>query len=182
MDRQQFLHEQFVALRREIHARQTRMFWIVVIGLLGVPLLTLLASDTGQLVWILLPYIVLVLIIAFLAEQNTMMRAGRYIREQIEPNCGVDMGWETWLESRPEFRLIEKHFFACFLIAFFAYYFASIALAIQYLWGEASSDPSGVYLYWLFGALGTYAVGAVWAVSTLIHHWTTSFSTTTNTK
>jgi hypothetical protein len=124
-----------------------------------------------------MPYFVLLLILSFIAEQNAMMRAGRYIREQVESASGVPLGWEGWLESRPAYRHMESHFFAAFIIIFFLFYFLSVGMAMQLLWGQAGSDLSGQYWYWLYGAIGTYAVGAVWAVSTLVHHWKSSVST-----
>ncbi|MFQ5501857.1 MAG: hypothetical protein ACE5EQ_06095 [Phycisphaerae bacterium] len=177
MDQNEFLREQFLSLRREIQSRQARIYWTAIIGLLGVPMLTYFAADKGSLVWLILPYFVLVVILLFMAEQNAMMRAGRYIREEIEPALGKSDGWEAWLESRGELRLMEKHFFACFIIIFFLYYFFSIGLALHQLWLMADSDPSGVYRYWLYGALVCYAIGALWGISTLVHHWKSSLGT-----
>lgn len=177
MQAEQFLQQQFTALRQEIMARQMRMFWIAVMGLLGLPMLTYFAATGTWIVLLLVPYFVLVLIIMFVAEHNEMMRAGRYIREHIEPSVGYSPGWEKWLESNPQFRILERQFFACFIIVFFVYYFIAIGLAIQHLWGEAESDPSGLYWYWVYGAISTYTIGAIWAVSTLVQHWRFSVST-----
>ena len=178
MQADQFLQQQFTVLRQEILARQTRMFWIATIGLLGFPMLTYFAAIGTWIVLCLVPYFVLVLIIMFVAEQSEMMRAGRYIREHIEPSVEYSPGWESWLESKPQFRQLERQFFACFVIVFFVYYFIATGLAINHLWGEASGDPSGLYRSWAYGAVATYAIGAVWAASTLIQHWRCSVSTT----
>lgn len=179
MEAREFMKDQFNALRGEIRARQMRMFWIVAIGLIGIPTLTYFAYDPDKVVWSVVPYFVLVLIVAFLAEQNAMMRAGRYIREHIENHVDGSPGWETWLESQPEFRLMEKHFFACFILVFFAYYFVSIGMAVHRLWGRVATDPSGQSSYWLVGAIATYAIGGVWGLATLLQHWKSSVSTMT---
>lgn len=177
MNRDEFLKAQYQALRGEIDQRQQRLFWIVTIGLLGVPILTYLAADTDRMVWLLMPYFVLVVLVLFLKEQNGMMRAGRYIREQIEPHIDHKPGWEEWLESRHQWRLMEKHFFACFILVFFLYYFLTIGMAIYRLSGVAGADPSGMFEYCLWGAVATYALGGIWAISTLLHHWRSSVST-----
>ena len=84
METRGLIRDEFVTLRDEIKATKARLFWIVLAGLFGVPLLTYLASKGDMFVWLLLPYSVLVLILMFLSEQGSMMRAGRYIRERIE--------------------------------------------------------------------------------------------------
>jgi hypothetical protein len=178
MTKEDFLHSQFGFLRSEILARQARVFWTVVIGLLGMPALTYLAVGRDIMIWLALPFLILVVIILFLAEQNAMMRVGRYIREYIEREVDMPMGWETWLESRGQYRLMEKSFIGSFIIIFFLYYFLSISMALYRLWVEASADPSGQYILWLYGAVFAYGLGGFWALANLIHHWRSSVSTT----
>ncbi|MFH0982701.1 MAG: hypothetical protein V2A79_14345 [Planctomycetota bacterium] len=182
MENNEFLRDQFMTLREEIKNSKARLFWIVAIGLLGIPLLTYLASKGEFFVWLLLPYSVLVLIVMFLAEQSSMMRAGRFIREQIEMHRGQTVGWEGWIESRPQFRMVDKHFVACFVIVFFLYYFGTIGTAVDLILKKEATDMSGnwTYWYWLGGAVVTYAIGAIWAFSTLVHHWRSSVSTSVN--
>ena len=182
MNQPEFIKEQFLVLRREIEARQARLFWTVVIGLLGMPTLTYLAKDADTLAWLAIPFLMLVIIVLFLAEQNAMMRCGRYIREKVEGNPELAPGWECWLESRPEYRLMERNFVGCFIVIFFFYYFLAIGMALYRLWAEVSNDPSGHYRYWLYGALVAYAIGALWGMLNLIHHWRFSVSTTTEVK
>ena len=179
MDKSEFLQEQFLTLRAEIKAIKARLFWIVGMGLFGIPVLTYLASDTSNLALLLVPYSVLVLIVLFLAEQNAMMRAGRFVREQIERHVESAPGWETWLESRSELRMMERHFFACFIVIFFVFYCTTIGMAIQRIMLIIATDPSGQGWVWLYGASATYTLGAIWAVSTLVHHWRSSIGTST---
>lgn len=169
MESEEFLKEQFQTLRDEIRSTKSRLFWIVTFGLFGVPMLAYFASKGQTYVAMLVPYFILVVIILFLAEQNALMRAGRYIREQIEPNATPVTGWEAWLESREDLRLMDRHFFACFIIVFFVYYFMTIGMVLQSLRVEGDRGPIGQA--WFYGASVTYAIGAVWMVSTLVHHW-----------
>ncbi len=182
MDHNDFITQQFISLRREIEGQQARLFWIVVIGFLGLPFLSYLLLGANNRNWIILPFFVLVLIVLFLAQQSQMMRAGRYIREFLERNVDFSPGWETWLESRPELRLMDRHFSACFIVIFFVYYFLSIALALDRLWMEAAEDTSGTYWYYFFGAAGVYIITTAWGFAALFHHWKSSTSTAPNVK
>jgi uncharacterized membrane protein len=169
MDQSEFLKQQFSTIREEIKAIKSRLFWTVAMGLFGVPIITFMAEYTGKFVSLLIPYLVLVIILMFLAEQSALMRAGRYIRQVIEPNVDTSLGWEAWLESRSDLRLMDRHFVACFIIVFFVYYFMTIGVAMQKLWADMQESVSG--RYWMIGAMVTYTIGAIWALSTLLHHW-----------
>jgi hypothetical protein len=172
-------HDEFKSLRDEIRATRSRLFSILMVGLIGVPLLSFVALHAEFYVWLLLPYSVLLLIVVFLAEQSSMMRAGRYIREHIENGETGSPRWETWIESRPQFRLVDRHYVACFIIVFFLYYFLTVGLVINRILNLEAKDMSGsqTYWYWFYAALITYAVGAIWAIATLISHWRATIST-----
>lgn len=180
MDTMATHRDEFLTLREEIRATKARLFWILIIGLIGVPLLTYVAAQAEFYVWLVMPYSVLLLIIVFLAEQSSMMRAGRYIREHIESQGKDAPHWEGWIESRPQFRLADRHYVACFLIVFFLYYFMTVGVAMKLIMDKEAADMSGerFYRYWLYGAVVTYAIGAVWALATLITHWRSTVSTT----
>jgi hypothetical protein len=174
------VRDEFLSLRDEIKSTKARLFWIVAIGLIGVPLLTYLASKSEFYVSLLLPYSVLLLIVVFLAEQSSMMRAGRYIRERIESMGGADTPhWEGWIESRPQFRLVDRHYVACFLVVFFLYYFMTVAVVSNLILDKDEGDMTGrrIYLYWFGAALVTYLIGAMWAIVTLLQHWRSTVST-----
>ena len=47
-----------------------RLFWCVVIGLLETPVLTHIVWEAGSPLWAVLPFLVLVLILSFLSQQN----------------------------------------------------------------------------------------------------------------
>ncbi|MFH0980393.1 MAG: hypothetical protein V2A79_02510 [Planctomycetota bacterium] len=173
MDNSSFLLQQFVTLRDEIKAIKARLFWIVAMGLFGVPLITYLVASCQrtQFLTAMIPYVVLVLIVMFIAEQSALMRAGQYIRRNVEPKVPEALGWETWLESHASIRLLDRHFFAVFVLVFFVYYFMSIGFAVQALWSEDVGATDWTRMIGTIAALVTYGIGAVWALSTLFHHW-----------
>lgn len=177
MDSNDFLLQQFMTLRDEIKATKARIFWIVAMGLFGVPVITYLAErlEQAQVVTLMIPYVVIVLLVMFIAEHSALMRAGQYIRRNVEPKAGEALGWETWLEGHPGVRLLDKHFFAVFILVFFVYYFMSIGFAVQDLLVTVAEDATR--LWWLIAAVVTYGVGAIWALSTLLHHWRSATGT-----
>ena len=178
MDKKDYLIQQFATLRREIEDQQRRVFWIVVMGLLGVPVLTYFLLTANTPIWMTLPLLLLVLIVLFLAQQNNMMRAGRYIREHIESQVDYTPGWESWIESRPELRVMDKQFAASLIILFFLFYFLLIGLALHDLAVKAFQDASGGEWLWFGGAAAVYGIATLFGLATLIHHWRSSVGTT----
>jgi len=179
MDHDDFLTHQFTSLRREIESLQARGFWVIFVGLLGTPVLSHFLLNASTPVWVTLPFFLLGLIVLFLAQQHHMMRAGRYIRENIEKKTANQLGWEQWLESRAELRLFDRHSSACFMIIFFTYYFLAIGLAMHRLIVAAADDPSGIYWYGVYGAAAVYLIATIWAFVTLFNYWKSSMSTAT---
>ncbi len=176
MEDKQFAVLQFEALRKEIAATKARLFTTVCLGLVAVPVLTYLSETPGtRFLGPILPFVVLVLTILFVAEENALMRCGRYIRERVESE--VEPGWESWLESQPGLRLMDKCLFGCFLITFFVFYFASAGMAIEILW--TTGDASGLAAELRAGLGGVvYGIGAIWMIITVLSHWRSSTATT----
>lgn len=173
----EFLTAQFSTLREEIKSTKMRLFSIVALGLISVPVITYLSTHDGmRYVAPMIPYLILVWTILFLSEQNALMRAGQYIREHIEPKMAGDNGWESWLEARPHTRTLDKYFHVCFVLVFFVYYFISVGYAVESLWtGEWDKGEIG---WKMIAGLVTYGIGAVWMVATMLQHWRSC--TTTN--
>jgi hypothetical protein len=172
METQDYVMQQFIALRREIDATKSRLFKTLCLALVIVPLATYLAErPESEFVGPVVPFIILVLTILFVSEANALMRCGRYIREKIEPHIEKDAGWETWLESQPQLRLVDRYLLGCFLITLFVFYFSSVGMAISKLWtsetsiGGMSADGKAIA-----GGI-VYGIGAVWMIITVVHHW-----------
>lgn len=171
MNHREFAMQQFIALRREIESREARLFWIVVLGLLGFPLLSYLLVDASDRGCVILPFLVLVLIMLFLAQQNRMMHAGRCVREFLESRLEPSPGWDTWRGPHPESQQTDRYVSACFIVIFFVYYFLAIAVALHRLWLEAAADPSGTYWCGFFGAASVYLITTVWGFAALLQHF-----------
>jgi hypothetical protein len=172
MDEHDFLRQQYITLRDEIRATKQRAFLIVLLGLIAVPVVAWLAESQGlSYVGPMLPFLVLVLTVLYFVEQNALMRCGQFIRCAIEPQIKNAPGWETWLESKPDLRTMDKYFGGCFLIVFFVFYFLAVGLAVHQLWISGAAEAvEGIN--WRVTAGGvTYAIGAVWMFITLLHHW-----------
>ena len=170
MEKLDFVKEQYRALRSEIDAIKGRLFKIVCLGLVIVPVLTYLAELPGtRFVGPLVPFVILVLTIQFLSEEHSLMRCGRYIRERLEPLIEEGAGWEAWLESQPDLRRMDKSLFGCFTITFFVFYFMSVGMAIETLWTSDTGGMSSEYKA-IAGSV-VYGIGAVWMIVTLLHHW-----------
>ncbi|MEE9294412.1 MAG: hypothetical protein V3W34_05530 [Phycisphaerae bacterium] len=176
MDTQDFLLEEYRTLRVEIAAIKSRLFKIVAFGSVAVPVLTFLGEmpDT-RVVSLILPFVVLVLTILFVADQQELMRCGRFIRERIEPRFEKGAGWESWLESQTDLRVLDKCLFGCFVITFFVFYFVSSGMAIEKLWTSGDFRISGANSAIVGGV--AYGIGVLWMFFTLIHHWRSATST-----
>ena len=86
MEPQQIVMQQFQALRAEIDATRSRLFRIVCLGVVVVPVLMYLAEKAEvEFVAAIVPFVVLVLNVLFVSEEHSLMRCGRYMRERIEP-------------------------------------------------------------------------------------------------
>lgn len=176
MDKRDYLAHQFATLRREIEGHQLRSFWIAVIGLLGIPIISYFLLTANLPIWMALPFFLLTLIVLFLAQQNHMMRAGRYIREHIETQVDFTPGWEAWIESRPEYRGMDKQFAGALLVLFFLFYFLLIGLALNRLMQMAQEDPRD--WWFVYGASVVYGIATLFGIGTLFSHWRSSVSTT----
>ena len=177
MDKQDFVKAQYAALRTEIDGIKARLFKTVCLGLVVIPVLTYLAETQGvRFLGPIIPFVVLMLVILHVSEEQALMRCGRYIRERIEPLIEEGAGWEAWLESQPTLRVMDKVLFGCFLITFFVFYFASAGMAIEKLWTSGDAGMTADYKVIAGGVV--YAIGALWMLFTVIHHWRLCTATT----
>ena len=164
MSADEFLKAEYMTLRDEISACKARLFRIVVLGSVLIPLAGYLANRyDSYFTNASAPFLVLVLMMAFIAEQNAIIRAGRYLREHVEPRIEGVVGWEKWLESGKRFREADRVFFASFVVIFFVFYVISTLTALE---GMQRLVPEHYR-----AALVGYGVGGVWFLAVLLRHW-----------
>ena len=176
MEEQQIVMQQFQALRSEIDATKSRLFRIVCLGVVGMPVLMYLAEKPEvQFLGPVLPFAVLALTMLFMSEEHSLMRCGRYMRERIEPLIEEGAGWEAWLESQPSLRVMDKSIFWCFVLACFVFYFSAVGLAITKLLASGDGVIAGEYKVYFGGAV--YALAAFWMAVTVLHYWRSCTST-----
>lgn len=170
MSNDEFMKQQYVTLRDEIRSSKSRVFFILVIGTLFVPLVAFAATEfSSAYTSASLPFILLVLMLAFVMEQNSIVRAGKYLREHVEPRLEGHPTWESWLESNGRLREVDKYFFASFLIVFLVFYAAAAGLGFEALM-EQVRDRGGIgYDHWC--GLAGYFVGGFWFVIVWLSHW-----------
>ncbi|MCP4698111.1 MAG: hypothetical protein GY862_14850 [Gammaproteobacteria bacterium] len=134
-----FAIKQFEVLRVEILAIKERVIRIQTIGIAGIPLII----GAGQkfdlsAILIVAPLIILVFAFMLVFEQGSLMRAGEYIKKNIETQFCSDrfIGWEHWLEdpdAKPSRRRSETFFALSAHIAFAIYYVIGTILALDAL-------------------------------------------------
>ncbi|MCG3138063.1 MAG: hypothetical protein HJJLKODD_01921 [Phycisphaerae bacterium] len=164
MTTEEFVKHQYMTLREEIRASKSRMFWLLIICTALVSAMGFIAFQyRNMFASASMPFLILVLMVSFIVEQHTVIRAGRYIKEHIEPNLKDITGWENWLASSPRFRDVERYFFGSFLIVFFIFYGVASGLAVESL--SSYSMEHGWY-----AGVG-YVVAGMWFVVVLIRHW-----------
>ena len=158
MDREKFLEMEYATLRKEIEVSKQNMFKLVIGGAAVIPAAQSLATtfEIGTIT-IALPLIVVVLVLLFLAENHSMMRAGTYILEKIEPNIDGG-GWETWLSTMSGStgtRTVDKMLIFAFAVLASCYFIVSVVLAVRHALTEYGQQ--GQYL--LGGAYFSIGVG-----------------------
>ena len=173
MDKSQFSIIQFKTLREEIKETKDRIFKLVSFGIFAVPTAHFIAQTYNLDIIILsLPLLVIVIALLYLSENHAMMRCGRYIREQIEPNMDGIMGWETWLENNGQFnaRTVEKYANYCFYLLIFIYYAGSVFMASRFTYNNYGVVNLSILL-------GFYIAIGIWFLIFFIGGVQTSTST-----
>ena len=175
MSAEEFMKSQYLTLREEIRESKARVFRLVVIATILMPAAGLVGYTHGAyFTTAAIPFLVLVLMAAYVGEQNSIIRAGRYVREHIEPTVEGVTGWERWLESNKRFREADRVFFSVFIVVFFLFYIAATWIAIETLLKQGFGNNELYFWY----ALGGYALGGLWFLVILLRHWHSC--TTTN--
>ena len=173
MDRNEFLKNQFLTLRKEVEESKNRVFQTMAFGLVVVPGSHYLAQthklDTAILS---LPLLIVVVALVYLAENNAIMRCGRYIKHHIEPNISDVIGWEAWLERSSSFdtRAVDRNMSYAFYLLFLVYFAGSVFMATRFALAEFGA-------LWGASLLGSYLAVGVWFLIFLVHNSKVSTST-----
>ena len=157
-----FLLLEYESLRNEIAVAKKNMFQLIIGGAAIIPAAQSVATSYSiGAVTLALPLILLVLVLMFISENRSMMRAGQYILENVEPVFGKNGGWESWLntsngESRT--RSVDKILIFAFSILSSFYFVVSVILAWRY--ASAEFGNQGKYVV----AVSYFAVGIFLAI------------------
>jgi|CXWL01.1.fsa_nt_gi hypothetical protein len=170
MTGEDYLKQQYLTLREEIRASKSRIFILMILGTLFIPAAGFAAREfsstyaSGSM-----PFIILVLMLDFIMEQNTIIRAGKYLKDHVEPHIDGIVTWESWLENNRTARDTDKYFFGSFLLIFVLFYAIASGLAVESLclqWPEQK---------WY--AVFAYSMGGLWFLLVLVRHWHACTST-----
>jgi hypothetical protein len=172
MTAEEFMKQQYLTLRDEIRTSKSRIFYILVLGTVFIPVAGFAAMTYREaFASASLPFIVLVLMLAFVMEQSSIIRAGRYLKEHVEPHIEGIVSWEAWLAGNNDLRDMDRYFFASFIIVFCLFYMIGVSMAFESMaknWAEYS-----------YNACAAYAIGGLWFIVVLLRHWR-ACTTTTN--
>jgi len=119
MNTDDFLKDQYRSLRDEIRESKAHIFWLLIVGIVLVMSSGYLAAEhPSAFANAAIPFLLLALMLAYISEQNNIARAGRYLREVVEPRIQDLTCWEHWLESKHQFREVDHAFVVGFAVIF----------------------------------------------------------------
>jgi uncharacterized membrane protein YfcA len=163
-----FMKQQYLTLRDEIRESKARIFWLLILGMLLVMVAGYLAAEhPTAFANAAIPFLLLGLMLSFVSEQNNIARAGRYLRETVEPRIENIMGWEHWLEGKPRLREVDHAFVLGFSVLFLIFFSITTSLTLVQL------DKSAHDVY-VWAAAIAYALGAFCIAVVLWRHWRSS--------
>ncbi|MDZ4658549.1 MAG: hypothetical protein SH868_13310 [Bythopirellula sp.] len=165
-----FSKQQYIALRAEISESKSRVFWLLITGMFLVLAAGYLAAAYPEaFANAAIPFLLLALMLSFIAEESNISRAGRYLREVVEPRIGALDGWEHWLESQGErYREVDRAFVVGFSTIFLTFFIISASLTIRQL------DLAGRSQLLIWTAGTAYSLSAICVIYVLMRHWTAS--------
>jgi hypothetical protein len=155
IDQSKFVELEYATLRKEIETSKANMFKLAVGGSAVIPAAQSVADSYSiGVITLALPLVVVVLVLLFLVENHSMMRAGTYILQEIEPKIDGVKGWETWLNSvqmGSGTRTVDKLLVFAFSVLAASYFIVSVVLAARFALRE-------------FGQQGQYVVGGIYVL------------------
>jgi uncharacterized membrane protein YfcA len=169
MSPDEFSKQQYLALRAEISESKSRVFWLLIVGMFLVLVSGYFAAEyPAAFANAAIPFLLLALMLSFIAEESNISRAGRYLREVVEPKLREFTGWEHWLESQQRYREVDRAFVVGFSTIFLTFFVISATLTIRQLDLVGRSQM----LVWTLST--AYALSAICVVYVLMRHWTAS--------
>ncbi|MHB0869983.1 MAG: hypothetical protein ACYC5J_11085 [Chloroflexota bacterium] len=158
MERGRFLELRYLSLRKEIEEGKSRLFKIVAGGFLILPAAESLAFGSDMdLLMVLLPFVVVVFVLLYVSEHNSIRRCSDFIRLQIEP-YGGGIGWESWVQDPTGLRRTADkclHWGSLLLAAL--YYVAAACLACPAAY-RLVQHPAAIALLPMYAVVGTVAL------------------------
>ncbi|MCI0332778.1 MAG: hypothetical protein L0228_06105 [Planctomycetes bacterium] len=165
----EFMRQQFLTLRDEIRESKARIFWLLIIGMFLVMVSGYLAAEhPSAFANAAIPFLLLGLMLSFISEQNNIARAGRYLRETVEPSIENLVGWEHWLETKPRLREVDHSFVLGFSVLFLVFFAITTSLTLMQL------DQRDTHRGYVYAAATAYALGAFCIAIVLWRHWRSS--------
>lgn len=172
MSTDEFMRQQFLTLRDEIRESKARIFWLLIMGMALVLISGYLAAEfPSAFANAAIPFLLLGLMLSFVSEQNNIARAGRYLRETVEPRIADLVGWEHWLETKPRLREVDHAFVLGFSVLFLIFFAITTSLTLMQLDKHAHEA-------YVWAAAIAYGLGAFCIAIVLWRHWRSSTATT----
>lgn len=170
MSTDEYMRQQYLSLRDEIRDSKSRIFWLMIMAMFLVSAASYLAAEhPSAFANAAIPFVLLGLMLSFISEQNNIARAGRYVRETIEPQIENLLGWEHWLESKPALREVDHSFVIGFSVLFLIFFAITTSLTLAQLDKHAHEA-------YVWAAAIAYALGAFCIAVVLWRHWRSSTS------
>lgn len=177
-------------LRVEIDTGKDRIFKIVTGQIFALPIADSISALTGSsAIMVVMPFIVLILVLTYLYEANSIFRAALYIRDHIENNVKLKnksfVGWENWLEmnigekGKPSAgqikynpRNVELYMKWGFYMISAIYYIFSVSISIYYIISNIANNQifnlinHGLLIGTIIGTYLVIGIIVVYLVST----------------
>ena len=165
----EFSKQQYATLRAEISESKSRIFWLLIVGIFLVLASGYLAAvHPSGFANAAIPFLLLAIMLSFIAEESNVSRAGRYLREEVEPKIHDLTCWEHWLESQKQYREVDRSFVVGFSVIFMTFYVVSATLTLRQL------DSTGRPQQFVWAAATAYALGGFCILYVLVRHWISS--------
>jgi uncharacterized membrane protein YfcA len=172
MPTEEFMKQQYLTLRDEIRESKARIFWLLIIAMILVMAAGYLAAEyPNAFANAAIPFLLIGLMLSYVSEQNNIARAGRYLRETIEPSVQNVVGWEHWLESKPKLREVDHQFVIGLSVLFLIFFAITTSLTLTQL------DKHAAEIY-VWAAAIAYLLGAICTAYIFWRHYSSSTAAT----